>query len=180
MSIEGLESKLAELKSDNMRAIYIRQSFGMEYEDFIETLEKMKAYGMEYIPNEKCIHTHKNGLCNCDRPATIPDTEMIISKDTIRRTFDNNWEGDDFSGLQKAESWLRENWYSYGSIQGDTPAWVKKGDYIIEKWTEIDAEGKEFLDGWMIAEAGSPGSDTIILHVKIEEEKPTENVDAAG
>jgi hypothetical protein len=105
MSIEGLENKLAGMRSDNMRAVYIRQSFGMEYKDFTETLEKMKASGMKFIPGDSCTNRKPDGSCGGHEETIVPDeTSETVTHDL--HTFKN--DGTDFSALRKAERWLRE------------------------------------------------------------------------
>jgi len=105
MSIEGLESKLAELKSDNMRAIYIRQSFGMEYEDFIETLEKMKASGMKFIPSDSCTNRKPDGSCGGHEETIVPDETHHTATHTASVFHP---KGYDFSAQILACRWLRE------------------------------------------------------------------------
>lgn len=105
MSIEGLESKLAGMRSDNMRAVYIRQSFGMEYEDFVRTIEKMKESGMKFIPSDSCTNRKPDGSCGGHDDTVVPDE----SSETVTHhvhIFKSN-KGD-ISPRSKAERWLRE------------------------------------------------------------------------
>lgn len=62
-----------------------------------------------------------------------------------KHVFENN--GTDFSGWYAAEKWLRENGYSFGSMQRDANIGIKKGDCLISKWRNLSVEDIEFLDG---------------------------------
>jgi hypothetical protein len=54
---------------------------------------------------------------------------------------------EDFDALHKAQTWLRENGYSYGSLQRDGPVGILKGDFDIQKWRNLSARDKKELDG---------------------------------
>lgn len=53
----------------------------------------------------------------------------------------------DFEAFRDAESWLKENGYSWGSMQGDAPIGVMRGDYDIAKWRNLSTREINALDG---------------------------------
>jgi hypothetical protein len=55
--------------------------------------------------------------------------------------------GEDFSGITQAESWLKDNGYSFGSMQRSNPIGVVKGDAYISKWFNMTPNDKLSLDG---------------------------------
>jgi len=62
--------------------------------------------------------------------------------------------GEDWSGLHAAESWLRSNGYSVGSMQRSDPIGVVKGDVLIAKWRNLSAKDKRELDGCIVPDGG--------------------------
>lgn len=52
-----------------------------------------------------------------------------------------------FSASRKAEEWLREKGWSYGSMQRDQPRGVYRGDAIIAKWRNLSKADRKNLDG---------------------------------
>jgi len=55
----------------------------------------------------------------------------------------------DFGAYYAACDWLKENGYSYGSMQRHDPVGVVKGDYHIAKWRNLSKSDIEALDGTM-------------------------------
>ncbi len=56
-----------------------------------------------------------------------------------------------FESLNKARCWLNENNYSDGSLCGDKPVGLLKGDFFIAKWKNLTTEEIKELDGVMIS-----------------------------
>jgi hypothetical protein len=53
----------------------------------------------------------------------------------------------DFEAINKARLWLKKKGYSYGTMQGDSPIGIKKGDHSIPKWIYISSDESVLLDG---------------------------------
>ena len=83
-----------------------------------------------------------------------------MSKEMV---FKNN--GDDFSGIYAAKKWLKENGYSYGSLQRNDPVGILKGDFNISKWRNLSAEDAASLDGRITFQDGGPRSGTAIVSI---------------
>jgi hypothetical protein len=77
-------------------------------------------------------------------------------------TFKN--DGTDFSAYHAAEKWLRENGYSYGSMQAGAPTGIVKGDCAISKWRNIRQSEMHLLDGQI--EAGDPRNGDVVVTFK--------------
>ena len=67
----------------------------------------------------------------------------------------------DFGAIYAAENWLKENGYSYGSMERNWPIGIAKGDCYISKWTNL-GEDMKLLDG-VIAEGSKRDSDVIVI-----------------
>ena len=76
----------------------------------------------------------------------------------MRKTF--NVEGD-FKSFYAAEAWLRENGYSTGSMQRDSPIGVAKGECCISKWRNLGDDMK-LLDG-IIAEGDKRNGEVTVI-----------------
>ncbi len=74
-------------------------------------------------------------------------------------TFKNT--GEDFSGYNAAEKWLRDNGYSCGPMQAGSPTGFAKGDVAISKWRNIRAHEFHLLDGRI--EACDPRHDYVVV-----------------
>ena len=58
----------------------------------------------------------------------------------MKKVFDKTG---DFAAFQEAENYLKENGYSWGSMQRDDPIGIMKGDYDIAKWRNLSAKEKK-------------------------------------
>lgn len=67
------------------------------------------------------------------------------------KTFEANG---DFGAYYSACEWLKENGFSYGSMQRDDPMGIMKGDWCIAKWRNLSASDKKALDGEMLFSRG--------------------------
>ena len=67
-------------------------------------------------------------------------------------------EEGDFASVYKAEKYLKENGYSYGSMCGDEPIAIMKGDVLIAKWKNLSTEERRKIDGIMTSEDFRGGS----------------------
>lgn len=56
-----------------------------------------------------------------------------------------------FDAYYKALAFLKTSGYSYGSMCGDEPIGIMKGDYRIAKWKNLSKEDKKELDGIVIS-----------------------------
>ena len=56
---------------------------------------------------------------------------------------------EDWEATRKAEEWLKEEGYSFGTMQAGAPRAIKKGDYFINKWRNLSSEEKRDIDGTM-------------------------------
>ena len=61
-------------------------------------------------------------------------------------------ETGDFAAFYAASSWLRENGYSFGSMQRENPIGIMKGDWYISKWTNMSSDEIRQLDGRIIGD----------------------------
>lgn len=68
-----------------------------------------------------------------------------------------------FESLYAAQAFLREKGYSAGSLARDLPVGLKKGDYLISKWYNLDKEHILDLDGVMVSNDFREGSVDVIL-----------------
>jgi hypothetical protein len=57
-----------------------------------------------------------------------------------------------FESYYAACKWLSENGYSYGSMQGDAPIGIMKGEWNISKWRNMTSKEQKSLDGVMTGE----------------------------
>jgi hypothetical protein len=62
-----------------------------------------------------------------------------------------------FNSLYEAQSWLREQGYVYGSLCGDAPIAIRKGEDfshydLPEKWRNFSDEDKAHCDGVLISQ----------------------------
>lgn len=55
----------------------------------------------------------------------------------------------DFGAYYAACEWLKQNGFSYGSMQRDDPMGIMKGDWEIAKWRNLSESDKKSLDGQM-------------------------------
>lgn len=62
-----------------------------------------------------------------------------------------------FNSLHEAESWLLEQGYVYGSLCGDAPIAIRKGEDfshydLPEKWKNFSDEDKAYCDGVLVSQ----------------------------
>lgn len=55
-----------------------------------------------------------------------------------------------FGALHKAETWIRENGYSKGSLCRDEPVGLMRGDYNIAKWKNLSAKERKSFDALLL------------------------------
>ncbi len=69
-----------------------------------------------------------------------------------------------FQSYYKACAWLDENGYSYGSMCGDMPIGIMKGDWVIAKWRNLTSKEKKELDGVIESDDFREGSVKITIY----------------
>lgn len=67
----------------------------------------------------------------------------------------------DFGAYYAAEKWIKENGYSYGSMERNYPIGIAKGDCYISKWCNLGGD-KNLLDG-VIAEGSKRDNDVTVI-----------------
>ena len=60
----------------------------------------------------------------------------------------------DFGAYYAACEWLKQNGFSYGSMQRDDPMGIMRGDWDIAKWRNLSASDKNSPDGQMLFARG--------------------------
>lgn len=60
----------------------------------------------------------------------------------------------DFGAYYAACEWLKQNGFSYGSMQRADPMGIMKGDWDIAKWRNLSVKDKKSLDGDMLFARG--------------------------
>lgn len=69
-----------------------------------------------------------------------------------------------FSAIYKAQRWLKENGYSYGSSCGPMPVAVMRGEYRLpQKWRNMSPKERAFVDGKIESLDFREGSVTVTL-----------------
>lgn len=76
---------------------------------------------------------------------------------------------DTFVAYHDAEKWLQDRGFSVGRMQGPEPVGIKRGDYDIQKWRNINSNDRELLDGLIVGDDKRNGPVTINLYTLIEE-----------
>lgn len=78
--------------------------------------------------------------------------ESYLGRKIIREiTFDKR--NDDFGNYYDACKYLKDSGYSYGSMCGNRPIAIKKGEYDLpQKWKNFTTYGKSQIDGVMVGE----------------------------
>ena len=72
--------------------------------------------------------------------------------------------GQDFEAFYNAEKWLKENGYSWGSMQRSDPIGITKENWIGgAKWRHLTPKGKAALDGIIEGESKRNGDITITI-----------------
>lgn len=75
--------------------------------------------------------------------------EVLFGKRKAKEVFVFNQEERTFGNYYKAESWCKENGYSYGSMDGHNPIAIWKGDCSISKWHNLSKKEQNACDGVM-------------------------------
>lgn len=81
----------------------------------------------------------------------------------IDKTIEFNESGD-FQSYYKACEWLKENGYSYGSMERGEPIGLMKGDFNISKWRNLRPFEREKLDGIMTSRSFRESSVKITIY----------------
>lgn len=99
----------------------------------------------------------------------MSEVKNICGKPVLfTKTFKNN--GETFSGISAAKKFLEEKGFSVGSMQRSSPMGVMKGDILISKWRNLDAEDILQLDGAITFGMDSPRDGDAVLHLNVEVE----------
>ncbi len=78
-----------------------------------------------------------------------PDKTIRTSEGLMCMTFLSN--GETFSAIEKAETYVRSLGFAIGSMCGDLPIGIKKGDFEISKWRNLSKEDIDTLDGKIVS-----------------------------
>lgn len=73
-----------------------------------------------------------------------------------------------FEAIDMATKWLHKNGYSYGSMQRNEFIGVKKGDYHIEKWRNLQEVDRSFCDGVIVSNDFREGTVYVFIFGKEE------------
>jgi len=68
----------------------------------------------------------------------------------------------DFQAFYDARKYLKDEGYSVGNMERDSPIGFKKGNYKIEKWRNLDDSDKDELDGILYSDNWRSGDVYII------------------
>jgi hypothetical protein len=69
-----------------------------------------------------------------------------------------------FASVRAAQSWLKDNGYSYGSMCGDMPIAIQRGEYSLpEKWRNINSRGLDLIDGMIESSDFREGSVVVTI-----------------
>lgn len=80
------------------------------------------------------------------------------------KTIEFKHDGQTFSAWYKAQDWLRNNGYGFGSLCQGEPVAVVRGEYNLpQKWRNMSAKEKAFVDGKIESSDFREGSVTIRL-----------------
>ena len=55
-----------------------------------------------------------------------------------------------FAAFEEAVTFCKERDFSVGRMQREAPVGVKKGDWDIQKWRNLDFEDKKLMDGFIV------------------------------
>ena len=61
-------------------------------------------------------------------------------------------EPETFMSYNAARNWCKPNGYSYGSMNGDNPIAIWKGECSISKWHNLSKEEKNSCDGVIVGD----------------------------
>lgn len=79
----------------------------------------------------------------------------------MQKTFKANGT---FQSYYDAVQWLEDNGYSHGSMCGDKPMGIMKGDWSISKWKNLTNKQIKELDGTMTSSDFREGD--VIINIK--------------
>lgn len=79
---------------------------------------------------------------------------------TWEKTFAD--EGD-FEAITAARAWLHERGYSVGTMCGDLPMAIMKGDYLIAKWRNLTPKERSMVDGRI---EGDKRAGPVVVHLR--------------
>lgn len=95
------------------------------------------------------------------------DAEQTLGKPVVfQKTFKNN--GEDFSGINEAETFVKALGLTTGSMQRGAPIGLAKDAEYISKWDGMTREDRKQLDGLMVADSFRNGDVTVYLTFKTE------------
>ncbi len=77
-----------------------------------------------------------------------------------------------FQSLYTAQGWCTENGYSYGSLCGNSPVALWKGDCDIAKWKNLSQQDKKEMDGVMLSNDFREGK--VIIKIYTNENSKTD------
>jgi len=69
-----------------------------------------------------------------------------------------------FNAVNRAREWLHDRGYSEGSMCGDAPMGILKGDFLIAKWRNLTAKEKKELHGVITSRDFREGPVTVELY----------------
>ena len=90
---------------------------------------------------------------------TLKDSEYTVAVRYLGRNviqkLEFNVEGT-FQSMYKAQKWCIDNGYSYGSLDGDNPVAMWKGDHSISKWHNLSRAEKGSCDAALTCDRERP------------------------
>ena len=79
------------------------------------------------------------------------------------------FEGDhDFDAINKAETYAKENGFSFGSMQRGAPMAMYRGIYIVSKWRNLDRQDIAEIDGLILADSFRNGPIYVVILKEIK------------
>jgi hypothetical protein len=86
---------------------------------------------------------------------------MDFNKFPFKKTFPHT--GSDFSATHAAESWLKENGFSLGTMCSPEPRAIMKGEVFLPKWHHFSTKDHASFDGVATATNWRTGDVTVYL-----------------
>ena len=81
---------------------------------------------------------------------STPSHGYLFVRPTENKTMKKEFTGtEDWEAVRKAEEWCAENGISVGTMQAGSPRGLKRGQFSIAKWRNLDRADIEKLDGTM-------------------------------
>ena len=81
----------------------------------------------------------------------------------------------DFAAISEAQKWLKDEGYSFGSMQREAPIGIMKGDYSISKWRGLSRQDIAELDGVIEGIDKRNGPVTITIFDSVDNNRPSFN-----